>query len=251
MTAFNRVVAGVGIVFLLSASSVSAQSAKSHPKPKTTEGLSIEQRVDALEKTLRTLQNELAALRAQIERSSVSHVAAAAPSLSREEARRLISQQLQLPAAETTRIPRIALNRAHSGSSQGGFMPTVTICQDLGTSWQQVRGRIEKLQATGLVVIGQKLQNSGKCVYEYMTIALTAQSLPYLLRNDDEGFLVRTHTLAFGEVSGIRMIEQPNIVEVEYTLLVQDLTPFAESVSRQPVLRSATFELFDDGWRIR
>lgn len=233
------------VVLLLGVFPAAGQSAK------PTQATSLEQRVAALEKALRALQSELAAIRTQLERAAPGHAAAKVPSLSRDEARRLISEKYRLPAAQTTRIPRMALNKASSTPSEGGFMPAVTICQDLGTSWRDVAPRITQLTALGLLILGQKTQSSGKCVYEYRTIDLTSQGLPYLLSNDNEGFLLKTHTLAFGEISGVRTIQQLNVAEVDYTLVVQDVTPFAESVSSQPVRRTATFELFDDGWRIR
>jgi hypothetical protein len=68
--------------------------------------------------------------------------------LSRADARRQISRKLQLPATQTTRIPRLALIRATSARGDG-FMPTITICQDLGTQWPDVRSRMEALQQKG------------------------------------------------------------------------------------------------------
>lgn len=170
--------------------------------------------------------------------------------LSRGDARRQISQSLQLPATQTTRISRVALNSATSARG-GGFMPTITICRDLGTQWADVRGRIKALEEKGLVTLGQKVQKSGSCTYEYTTISLTPEGQRYLVSEGDDGYAVRTHTLVFGEVTGIRVIEQVKIAEAQYTLKTEDVTPFASDLSREPVARSATFQQFDDGWRIQ
>jgi hypothetical protein len=170
--------------------------------------------------------------------------------LSRGNAGRQISQKLQLPAVQTTRIPRIALKRATSAPG-GGFMPAITICQDHGTQWADVRYRMEALKQKGLVELGQETRKSGKCTYEYTTIALTPEGERYLVREADDGYVVRTHTLTFGEVTGIRTIDELKAAEAQYTLKIDDVTPFSGSLPREPVPQSATFQLFDDGWRIQ
>lgn len=170
--------------------------------------------------------------------------------LSRDDARRQISQKLQLPTTQTTRIPRIALNDSTSAPGSG-FMPAITICRNLGTQWADVRGRIEALKEKGLVTLGQKVLTSGSCTYEYTTISLTPEGQRYLVGEADDGYAVRTHTLEFGEVTGIRVMDELKVAEAQYTLKTEDVTPFAGDLSREPVAQSATFQLFDDGWRIQ
>lgn len=170
--------------------------------------------------------------------------------LSRGDARRQISQKLQLPVAQTTQIPRLALNRATSVRG-GGFMPAITICQDLGTQWADVRHRMEALKQKGLVTLGQEIRKSGKCTYEYTTISLTPEGQRYLVREADDGYAVRMYTLTFSEVTGVRTMDELKIAEVPYTLKIEDVTPFSDDPPREPVQRSATFQLFDDGWRIQ
>jgi hypothetical protein len=169
--------------------------------------------------------------------------------LSRADARRQISRKLQLPATQTTRVPRLALNRATSVPGDG-FMPAITICQDLGTQWADVRSRMETLQQKGLVTLGRETRRSGNCTYEYTTISLTSEGQRYLVAERGDGFAVRTHTLTFGDVTGIRVVKQLNVAQAEYTLRRDDITPFAEDLSTEPVQRSATFQRYDDGWRI-
>jgi hypothetical protein len=170
--------------------------------------------------------------------------------LSRADARRQISRKLELPATQTTRVPRLALNRATSARG-GGFMPAITICQDLGTQWADVRSRMEALQQKGLVTLGQETRRNGNCTYEYTTISLTSDGQRYLVAERDDGYAVRTHTLIFGDVTGIRVVKQLNLAEAEYTLRSNDITPFAENLPAEPVQRSATFQRYDDGWRIQ
>ena len=130
-------------------------------------------------------------------------------------------------------------------------MPAITICQDLGTQWADVRYTMEALQQKGLVTIGQETRNSGKCTYEYTTISLTPEGQRYLVGERDDGYAVRTHTLVLADVTGIRVLDELKIAEAQYTLKPQDVTPFAGDLSLRPVQRSATFQLFDDGWRIQ
>lgn len=176
--------------------------------------------------------------------------AACGGNLSPGEAERLISAKLRLPAARTTEIPRLALNRAWSAPSGGGFMPAVTICQDLGTQWSDVRHRIEEYRDRGLVTLGEKTDSNGRCNYEYTVIELTEEGRRYLVSEAGNEYLVRTHTIGFGEITGIQTLEQVKIAEAKYTLVVQETTPFARETAPAPESRSAAFRRFDDGWRI-
>ena len=130
-------------------------------------------------------------------------------------------------------------------------MPAITICQDLGAQWEDVRFRIEALKGKGLVTFGHKTQNSGNCTYEYTTISLTPEGQRYLISESADGYAVRTHTLVLGEVTGIRMLNELKVAEAQYTLKTEDVTPFAGDLSLEPMTQSAMFQLFDDGWRIQ
>jgi hypothetical protein len=100
------------------------------------------------------------------------------------------------------------------------------------------------------VTLGQETRRNGSCTYEYTTISLTPEGQRYLVAERDDGYAVRTHTLSFGDVTGIRVVKELHAAEAEYTLKSDDLTPFAEDVPAEPVQRSATFHRYDDGWRI-
>ncbi len=179
----------------------------------------------------------------------VLSIAGCGNDLSRGDARRQISKKLGLPAVQTMLIPRRALNSA-TGARGTGFMPTVTICQDLSSSWSDVREEMESLRGKGLVTLGRQLEQGGNCTYDYTTISLSAEGQRFLVSESEEGYTVRTHTVTFGEVTGIRLINEVKMAEAQYTLRVEDVTPFRRDLSSNPVSQSAMFELFDDGWRI-
>jgi hypothetical protein len=83
-------------------------------------------------------------------------------------------------------------------------------------------------------------------------IFLTEKGKQYLISYDNKKgkYTIRTATINFGEITGIFAL-MPNVAKVEYTISVDNLTPFAPfSETRGGLVNeTATFMLYDDGWR--
>jgi hypothetical protein len=118
--------------------------------------------------------------------------------------------------------------------------------------------------------------NSRDMFFEYRQykLELTAEGKKYLLsttsnRAGEPIYLVKVTEKVFGEITGIREIENQKIAEVDFTLKYENTTPFGEaySLKAEALERSRTAYLpyykngevfketitmvkYDDGWRI-
>lgn len=80
---------------------------------------------------------------------------------------------------------------------------------------------------------------------------LTNEGRKYLVQENKDKYTVKTCEITFGEVTGIQIQEQFKVAEVNYTLKREKITPFGINISQNPINCTATFSLFDDGWRIK
>ena len=102
-----------------------------------------------------------------------------------------------------------------------------------------------------------ELVTEGYLTYKDRQYALkfnrTAKAEPYLLEYKNPSFKFAGNTLDFGEITGIKMNDTKNRATAFYTTLRKDITPFgvfAKRTEGESVENEATFEKFDDGWRI-
>lgn len=164
-------------------------------------------------------------------------------SLSRQRAASLISEQQRLPRPQTIQINDKYLKRSWSNPVRG--FGNVTVCVHQGDKYDDVSERLLYYQAAGLLSIGFETQQ-GDCPAIYATVTLTDAGRRYAV----QGFQVRVWNLAMGAVTGVQLHEQFNVGEVDYLLQVVDVTPFGSNLVTSPASAKASFELFDDGWRI-
>lgn len=167
--------------------------------------------------------------------------------LSRGKAEELISQKLNLPQPETMQFDILYVE---------GDIPW-----NLTHISKQEENMLNYFSNNGLITI-QKIPHvtdfpgpMGGVLFKqnWKTIKaeLTNEGRKYLVGQNKEKYIVKICELSFGEVTGIQTNEQYKIAEVSYTLKRGNMTPFAINVSQNPINRTATFSLYDDGWRIK
>ena len=81
----------------------------------------------------------------------------------------------------------------------------------------------------------------------------TAKSEPYFLEYKNPSYKFAGNTLDFGKITGIKLNDASNRATVFYTTVRNDITPFGTFAKRregETVENKATFEKYDDGWRI-
>jgi len=127
---------------------------------------------------------------------------------------------------------------------------TVTLCIRDDAEFNEAEKRLTFWQSEGLIKVSFR-RIEGSCPAVYAKVALTDAGKKYLVRASDGKFEVRAFTLAFGDVTGVQSQERDRTARAEYTLQLHEPTPFAGIVSRAPIKGSASFSLYDDGWRIQ
>ena len=157
---------------------------------------------------------------------------------------------------------QFSIQYAFCGSELTREMAKAIMIKDMGdidskfpisreTKFDQEVINIHKQMATeGLVYLKTGRDSAGN-VYSKV-VGLTPKGAQYLIRNENNGdYIVRAGKVRFGEITGILKI-QPNIAKVDYTIIIQELTPFASPVDirSQPIDMVAIYALYDDGWRI-
>lgn len=177
--------------------------------------------------------------------------------LSRARAAELIKRDLRLPASQSVRFGRHIRTARSEPDRSGGFMPKITVCvvNDPGQEYAQRSSELLAWRAKELITLQDVNEQQGNCRYQWVAAQLTDEGRKYLLgqtvRNGVQTFTVKTYDLAFGEITGIQVFEQFKTAKVDYTLEKVNVTPFARHVSPGTVNRTATFTLFDDGWRLK
>jgi len=169
--------------------------------------------------------------------------------LSRGKAKELIIQKMHLPQIETTKMLKRYLD--HSWGDMGFFsMPKV--CYVVGDQYSDVKGRLDDLQAKGVINITQSEEYNDGCHFVWKNVNLTDEGKKYLVADANGEYELRTSELAFGQVTGIQVNEQFKVAEANFTIRRVNATPFADNdVSRITDIDNAVnFSLYDDGWRI-
>jgi hypothetical protein len=171
--------------------------------------------------------------------------------LSRQKAAELISRQLKLPATQTIVLGSY-FKRAWSDPASGPFgISAACLVSGGDKTYSDVAQSLGELQSKGLISIGERNDHNGECNYLYATTNLTEEGKKYLVKESDGVHELKAYDLAFGEVTGIQINEQLKTAEADYTLAVTNITPFGSNVSTTPIVRKATFALYDDGWRMK
>lgn len=116
------------------------------------------------------------------------------------------------------------------------------------------------------ITIYNQMENNGLIIFSKPSmfgsknVMLTNKGKNFFIKKDRERlpdgivvdiYYVKTAILKFGEITGIVNVSQ-NIAKVEYTVIIDDLTPFGQILGANPGVmnQTANFMLYDNGWRI-
>lgn len=180
--------------------------------------------------------------------------------LSRGKAEDLIIQKYSLPQYETTKLKKIYI-KSYYGS---GYIA----CLVSGERYVDAKSLLDELVAKGMITVTEN-GPIGECNIVQALVNLTNDGKKYLVNEFKDEYVLKTCEVVFGEITGIRIQEQLKIAEANYTLNRINCTPFAiedpilpgtgrtidptdksARYRRVPYNRTASFSLFDDGWRI-
>ena len=149
--------------------------------------------------------------------------------LTREEAMKLIRQEIHYPKVFDFEINRVDQNQARK-------------VLDVG------------LEAKGLLAVqrAQKLIDIGRPIIHF-----TDKAKPFFLplpegENPEKVQVVKLADEELAEVSGIKTSGSGKNAVVEYTTVYKNITPFAALVNRdfgKREVHKAYFSLYDDGWK--
>lgn len=168
--------------------------------------------------------------------------------LSREKAEVLIIKKFNLPRTETMQIKKTYYVKNYSLGT--GFCPVGIYSGSSENMYSNYKQLIEGLQSNGMVLVKEDKRIENSICWIWADVSLTDEGKKYLVNESDKQYELKTCEIVFGEITGIQIQEQFKVAEVNYTLIRKNITPFGSNISKEHETRSASFSLFDDGWRI-
>ena len=172
-------------------------------------------------------------------------------SISRDQAAGLIKAKLNLPEIETISLKKEYFKGSRA-DDEGSSMPTLCIDSVGEDGLASEKPALEALRAKDVISFGKdSAKRKRKCVYLYATVSLTDEGRKHLVRETSEAYILKAYELNFGEVTGVQVNEQLKQAQVDFTLVVSQITPFARGIPGSPMGRQASFSLYDDGWRMQ
>ncbi len=131
----------------------------------------------------------------------------------------------------------------------------------LGKYFKDVENMITFFQNKGLVAINEQTQSDTSTVfllgttirtYVWENIELTDLGKKYFEHSTKEGYKVRIWDIDFGQIDGIKDINDDKNAEVTYTVKKINITPFGKFFVDDPTNANlvALFSKYDDGWKI-
>lgn len=84
-------------------------------------------------------------------------------------------------------------------------------------------------------------------------VSLTDEGKKYLVQDNGKSYFVTLWEIDINEITGIQEMKEVKIANVDYTISNKNITPFGEIFNDkdQITTMSASFSLYDDGWRIQ
>ncbi len=166
------------------------------------------------------------------------------------EAEVLIMKKFNLPQTDTMRIYK----KYFKSSKYVDYcsFPKVSIYIGGRITYSDNEKVLITLKEKGLINISETVEQEREYDEDntYAIVLLTDEGKKYLIKEDDVKYIVKTCEITFGEITGIQMQEQVKLAEVNYTLKRINFTPFGNEGSQETENRTASFTLFDDGWRM-
>ena len=157
----------------------------------------------------------------------------------------MISESSHLPASQTIKLGKRFLKRSWV------YPPTgEVILSGNDIMYDDVQKELAGLQKNDLISIIETQENQGAAHWSFANVKLTDEGKKLLVTETATEYQLKANDIVFGEVTGIQINEQSHKAEVHYTLKRANMTHFAKDVSIEPFNRTASFALFDDGWRV-
>ena len=162
--------------------------------------------------------------------------------LSRSKAKNLIVKAYGLPHSESVELIKEYYVSQHSSGWSTGLISS--------ERYSDHKKELDELQSKGVITVGDTTHYGNDIDFTYALIKLTDEGKKYLIRDDGDKFILKACEVVFGEITGIQIQEQDKVAEANYTLIRKNITPFGSNDSQGKENRTASFSLFDDGWRI-
>lgn len=161
--------------------------------------------------------------------------------LSKRKATAEIKAVIELPEYEEVELQKVYFEE-----------PVKASCREC-RSYESKSEELEAWREEGLIRLETEEHITGR--YNDITqilhhVILTEVGADYLIREEGDTYFMRSHSLAFEEVTGIITNHEEKSAKVDFTISSRDATPFASSDSRVPVEMKAYFTNYDDGWRL-
>jgi len=118
------------------------------------------------------------------------------------------------------------------------------------TSSQKLNNEYQVLRNQNYIKVERKGRYGNKF---YVLLTVKGNDFFYSGKQNYNGYQVASSILKLNEVTGIRLNDGKNSAIVDYTLIREHTTPFANAkgfFDRDLIERQIVFQLYDDGWRI-
>lgn len=130
-----------------------------------------------------------------------------------------------------------------------------------GPKFDDVKNLMLYYEKNGLVTIKEETKSETSTsfligtttrTWTYAVIRLTEKGNKYLMRKTDNGYVVKIWDNDISQITGIQIFKEANSASVEYSVSHVNITPFGEVFKDKNSIinRTATFSLYEDGWRI-
>lgn len=175
--------------------------------------------------------------------------------LSRDYAKRKIVEKKGYPIPFTYEITKSFIKDMRSS----GRGVSIVVGED---EFKNQERAIYKFESTGLVQLRNTQKREEKTAFllgttvrtwTHVDVSLTENGRKYLIQENNRSYVVRLWEVDIREITGVQVFTEQKVAEVNYTIFNKNITPFGEMSSDKDIVstKTASFSLFDDGWRIQ
>lgn len=175
--------------------------------------------------------------------------------LSREYAKKVIIERRNYPIPYTYEITKSFIKDMQSS----GRGVSIVLGEDEFKEKEQV---IYQFESAGLIQLKKTpkreestafLLGTNVRTWTQVNVSLTEAGRKYLVEENEGLYVVRLWEIDLKEITGIQEFTEQKIASVDYTIFNKNITPFGTIFSDKNDIdrKSASFSLYDDGWRIQ